>query len=49
MLKRVILLVGFLSTFSLSPAQHDAVATEAHSTTEVVSEVSAAEQEKAGL
>ncbi len=46
MLKRVILLVGFLSTFSLSLAQHDAAAPETHSTTEVVSTVSAAEQEK---
>ncbi len=46
MLKRVILLVGFLSVFSLSPAQHDAAAMEAHPATEVVGEVSAAEQEK---
>ena len=47
MLKRVILLVGFLSTFSLSLAQHAKPADVKHETHDVVAPVSEADQEKA--
>lgn len=47
MLKRVILLVGFLSTFSLSLAQHDAGAAGTHATEQVAANVSESEAEKA--
>lgn len=46
MLKRVILLVGFLTTFSLSQAQHAPVADAKHETTAAANPVSEAEKEK---
>ncbi|MBD8017865.1 F0F1 ATP synthase subunit A [Kaistella pullorum] len=47
MLKRVILLLGFLSTFSLSQAQHETGAADAHATEQVAGNVTEAQAEKA--
>lgn len=47
MLKRVILLLGFLSTFSLSQAQHENSAADAHATEHAAGNLTEAQAEKA--